>query len=366
MIFSVLQADLINHLQGVARSCGVRPQLPVLGNILLSVEAGKLKLSATNLEIGVVKLLTVEIEEEGEVTVPAKTLVEVVGNLSGEKLIFESSAEVLTIKSTHFTSSMNGINPSEFPQIPLQGKEVVRLSPKTLVSSLPRVMFAAASDEGRPVLTGILTELKDSKLELVATDGYRLAHQSIPVDNTAVFRALIPKRTLEEISRLLSEEEADEVAISVSEDQNQIIFSFGTTQLSSRLIEGSYPAWEKIIPQSFKSRIILNKTEGLKALKLASVFSRTEANIVKLSCSEGKMIVASQAKELGSQSYELEVQFEGEDIEISFNTKFLTDALSAVGSTQVISELSGTLSAASIKPMGEVGLEYIVMPVNLN
>lgn len=366
MRFSILQSDLWPHLQGVARSCGVRAALPVLGNILLSVESGKLKLCATNLEIGVVKALGVEAEEDGEITVPAKTLVEVVGNLSGEKLSFEAAGEVLTVKSSHFTSSMNGINSSEFPQIPLSGKEAVRVKPQSLVSSLPKVMFAAASDEGRPVLTGILTEFSDKKLELVATDGYRLAHQSMVVDDPASFKALIPKRTFEEIIRLLAEDEADEVAISSSEDQNQVIFAFGITQLSSRLIEGSYPAWEKIIPQTFKSRIILDKTEILKALKLASVFARSEANIVKLSCQEGRLTIASQAKELGSQSYEMDIQFEGEGMEIAFNTKFLSDALSTVSSSQAIIELSGALSAAVIKPMGEEGVEYIVMPVNLS
>lgn len=366
MRFSVLQSDLMPHLQGVARSCGVKAALPVLGNILLSVENGKLKLAATNLEIGVVKSISVEAEEEGEITVPAKTLVEVVGNLSGEKLQFASTGEDLTVSSAHFNSSMNGINPSEFPQIPLGGKEAIRVAPLSLISSLPRVMFAAASDEGRPVLTGILTEFKDKKLELVATDGYRLAHQSVVVESSSSFKALVPKRTFEEVIRLLGEEEADEVLVSTSEDQNQVIFAFGVTQLSSRLIEGSYPAWEKIIPQSFKARIILEKAEGLKALKLASVFARSEANIVKLNCQEGKMVVASQAKELGQQSYEIDIQFEGEPMEIAFNTKFLSDALSAVTSTQAIIELSGTLSAAVIKPMGEEGLEYIVMPVNLS
>lgn len=366
MRFSIQQSEIISHLQGVARSCGVRSQLPVLGNILLRVADNKLSLSATNLEIGVVKLIKVETEEDGEVTVPAKTLVEMVGALTGEKLTFESNNEQLTISSVQFTSIINGIQAVEFPQIPLVGTEVVSVSTQSLIQSLPEVLFAAASDEGRPVLTGILTEFKDKKLELVATDGYRLAHKSIEVDNTTSFKALIPKKTFEEIARLITEEESDRLVISSSEDTNQVIFSFGNTQLSSRLIEGTYPSWEKIIPQQFKTRLIVEKLETLKALKLASIFARTEANIVKLNCQKDKITISSSAKELGSEAYNLEVSVEGEIMEVAFNTKFLTDAISNISTSQIIIELSGSLSAAVIKPMGKEGLEYIVMPVNLS
>lgn len=366
MKFSILQQDLWPALQAVARSCGVRSQLPVLGNVLLQSEGGKLKLAATNLEIGVIKLVQAEIIEEGAITVPAKTLVEVVANLPAEKIDFSGSADLLEVSTPTFSSKISGIPAAEFPAIPLSGKEAVVIDPAVLSKSLPQVVFAAAADDGRPILTGILTEIKDKKLQLVATDGYRLAHKIMDIEEDVTFKALVPRKTLEEVMRLISEEETDQVQISVSDDQNQMIFRFGNTQLSSRLIEGQFPAWEKIIPTESKTRIILERSEVLKAVKLASVFARSEANIVKLQNSTGKLVLTSEAKELGSQKKEVEAQVEGEEIPITFNTKFLQDALSAVNCSQVILELSGSLSAAILKPIGEEGLQYIIMPVNLS
>ena len=366
MKFTILQQDLIPALSAVSRCCGVRSQLPVLGNILLQTEAGKLKLAATNLEIGVVKFIKAEIEEEGEVTVPAKILVEVVSNLVGEKIDFTSSLDQLQISTTTFSSQINGIPASEFPAIPLTGKEAVVVDPQVLLKSLPQVTFSAAIDDGRPVLTGILTEIKEKKLQLVATDGYRLAHKVVNTQEDTNFKALIPRRTFEEVMRLISEENVDGIKISISDDQNQMLFSFGNTQLSSRLIEGQFPAWEKIIPSETKARVIIERGEFLKAVKLASVFAKTEANILKVKNLPTKLVLTSEAKELGSQKKDVEAKSEGEEIQIAFNTKFLQEALSAFNTSQVMLELSGNLSAAIIKPMGEEGLQYIIMPVNLS
>lgn len=366
MKFLILQQDLIPVLQAVSRSCGVKSQLPVLGNILLQTDQGKLKLSATNLEIGVVKVVNAEIIEEGEITLPAKTLVEVVSNLSGEKLEFNASAEQVEISTPTFSSKINGITATEFPSIPFAGTQAVTLSPQDLVKTLPQVTFAAAVDDGRPILTGILTEIKDKKLQLVATDGYRLAHKIVPLVESNVFKALVPRRTFEEIIRLISEEDVDDIKVAISEDNNQMIFSFGNTKLSSRLIEGQFPAWEKIIPEKSLARIVIERGDLLKAVKLAAVFSRSEANIVKIQNLPNKLILTSEAKELGNQKKEIEAQVEGEEISIAFNTKFLQDALSALNSSQIIMELSGPLSAVLIKPMGEEGLQYIIMPVNLS
>ncbi len=353
-------------LSAVARSSGVRAQLPVLSNILLQTEAGRLKLSATNLEVGVVKYVKAEIVEEGEVTVPAKTLVEVVANLSGEKIEFSTASDILEVVTPSFSSKISGISASEFPTIPLTGKEAVVIEAPLISKSLPQVVFSAAVDDGRPILTGILTEIKDGNLRLVATDGYRLAHKIVPTPKDISFKALVPRRTFEEIVRLISEEETDQVKISVSDDQNQVVFSFGNTEFSSRLIEGQFPAWEKIIPSEPKARVVVDKNEILKAVKLASVFARNEANIVKLQNLPGKLLLTSEAKEVGQQKKEVEAQVEGEEVQIAFNTKFLLDVLSAISSSQVIIELSGNLSAALFKPMGDEGLEYIVMPVNLS
>lgn len=368
MKISVLQQDLLPSLQTVSRSIGVRSTLPVLDNILLSVEGPKLKVAATNLEIGVIKYISVEVLKEGEITVPAKTLLEIITGLGPAKIELETEGEILVIASGKFKASINGISASEFPVIPVSEGEGVDFEKEVFLSS-QQILFAGATDEGRPVLTGVLTEAKLGKLDFVATDGFRLAHRQVKLEkSTTVFRSLIPRRTFEEVVRIISEEDLEEgktINLASSKGQNQIIFTIGQTIISSRLIEGQFPAWEKIIPTETKSRVIVEKDQLLKALKLAAVFAKNEANIIVLTTKENKMELKSSAKELGSQENELDCQIEGDSIQIAFNTKFLQEAINTCPSSQIIIEFSGSLSACLIKPVGIEGLEYIVMPVRL-
>lgn len=371
MKISILQQDLLSPLQAVSRSVGIRSTLPVLANILLKTDQGKLTLSATNLEIGVVKKLSAQIEEEGEITIPAKILLEVVSTLTGNEITLESANDQLKITSQNFNAVINGISAAEFPQIPLASDKSITIKSSILKSAIPEIAFAAAQDEGRPVLTGILTEIKNNNFEVVATDGFRLAHKKTNIESKKEtnFKTLIPRRTFEEVIRLITEDlknEEDPVEISTSENQNQMIFTIGDTQLSSRLIEGNFPNWEKIIPIKFENKTIVDKLEFLKAVKISSVFARSEANIVKIETQEKSLKFSSEAKELGGQQTQIEALVEGSPIVIAFNTKFLTDALSATQATQVSIEFSGNLSPALIKPIGEEGLEYVVMPIRIS
>lgn len=368
MKFTVLQQDLLRILQAVSRSVGVRSTLPVLDNLLLSVEDKRLKVAATNLEIGVIKYLPVEVEEVGELTIPAKTLVDLIGGVNSGKVGLQSSGEILTVSSGKFKASLNGIAAVEFPAIPLSSTDGISFPKESLLSS-SQILFASAVDEGRPVLTGILMTAGNGKLDFVATDGFRLAHRQLDLaaaEAAKGFKSLIPKRTFEELLRLISEEEVETVKISTSENQNQVVFSLGQTIISSRLIEGNFPNWEKIIPQQIISRVVVDKEEFIRAIKLAAVFARNEANIVILTLKKNTLSLKSSAKELGSQENEIDVDFEGETLQIAFNNKFLLDAISNCPSSQITIEFSGLLSAAVIKPVGSPGLEYIVMPVRLN
>lgn len=366
MKFTILQQDFLPVLQSVSRSVGVRSNLPILDNVLLSVEGKKLKLAATNLEIGVIKFLNIDDPIEGEITVPAKTLVELISGLGQSQITIESDQEVLTVQSGKLKASINGISASEFPAIPLSDDKGVSF-PREVFLTSAQILFAAAVDEGRPVLTGVLTELGDSKLDFVATDGFRLAHRQVNLPKGAAkFKSLVPRKTFEEILRIISEQEVDEISLAISENQNQIIFTLGQTVVSSRLIEGTFPAWEKIIPQTIVGRVLTDKDQLLKAVKLAGIFAKNEANIVVLNTKKGILKLKSAAKEIGSQENEIEGEIEGEELQIAFNTKFLQDAVSNIPTSQVMIEFSGPLSASLIKPIGEEGLEYIVMPVRLS
>ncbi len=365
MKFTILQQDILPVMQTVSRSVGVRATLPVLENILIATENGRVKIAATNLEIGIIKSLPAEVSEDGEVTVPAKTLLELIAGLKQSKLEVEASETALTITSGKFTATVNGIPATEFPAIPISQDEQIRFK-KEVLQSCSSILFAAATDEGRPILTGVLTQSKGSKVDFVATDGFRLAHSQINLPEEMDFKALIPKRTFEEILRILAEERVEDVGISMAEAQNQVVFNFGQTIVSSRLIEGQYPNWERIIPAQTVARAIVNKEDILKAIRLAAIFAKNEANIIVLKTAKDHFLLESSAKELGNQYNEVEAQLEGESLQIAFNAKFLIDALSATPASQVIMEFSGALTPTIIKPMGVEGLQYVVMPVRIN
>ena len=367
MKFSILQQDILPVLSSVSRSTGIRSTLPVLGNMLLSAEGKKLKAAATNLEIGVIKYISAEVLEEGDITIPAKTLLEVIQSLGSVKLDFETQGEVLTLVSGKFKASINGIGANEFPVIPLPDGEGVMFK-KEVFKSCSQILFASASDEGRPVLTGILTQASRGKMDFVATDGFRLAHKEVKIDNLSEFKCLIPRKTFEEILRVAEEDagEGADIEIYTISSQNQIIFKIGQAVISSRLIEGSFPSWEKIIPSEFKARAVVERGDLVSASKLASVFARSEANVVTLNAQKDKFIITSAAKELGSQTNEVEAQIEGEEFSIAYNAKFLLDVLSAVNTRQIIMEFSGPLSPTLVKPVGIEGLEYILMPVRVS
>lgn len=370
MHLKILQQDLIGPLQAVSRSVGVRANLPVLGNISLEAESGKLKLSATNLEVGIIKKVSANILEDGSVTVPAKTLNEVISSLSGAEIELKAEGELLKIHSGKFKAQLNGITASEFPVIPETKDFSVEIPKEVFKDNIPQISFASAVDEGRPVLTGILTEIKEGSFEVVATDGFRLAHKRHTQEGLkgVNFKALIPRRTLDELVRIIGEETEsfEKIGIATTDNQNQIIFKAGSSVLSSRLIEGKFPSWEKIIPSEFISKAGINREEFIKGLKLASVFAKGEANVINLKISEKGIGLTSQTKELGSQDAEIEAEVKGGDLEVAFNSKFLLDAVINCPGEKINIEFSGNLSAARVSPTREDGLEYIVMPVRIN
>lgn len=366
MKFTVLQQDLLPYLQAVSRSVGSKSTLPVLDNILLATEGSVLKIAATNLEIGVIKYIPVEVLDAGEVTVPAKTIVDIVSGLKQERIEIESDSTNITITSGKFKAKISGIPSNEFPVIPLSSNKGVSFDKETL-QSCSQILFASAVDEGRPILTGILTQTNGEWLDFVATDGFRLAHRRVKLnDNTTSFKSLIPRKTYEEMLKVLSEDQSSEISISTSDNQNQAIFNCGSTVISSRLIEGTFPSWEKIIPTNIVSKAKVVKDELLKAVKLAAVFARNESNVVIIKTRQNKLLIESSAKELGSQENEIEGEVGGEEIQIAFNAKFLLDAINNCPSTDIQMQFSGSLSPTLIKPNDDLGLEYIVMPVRLN
>lgn len=369
MKLSVLQENLAKAVTQASRFVSVRSQLPILGNILLKATKTKLTISSTNLEISVVNQIGAKIEEEGEISIPSKVISDLVNNLSKENVFLESEKEQLKISTPGFTSKVLGMNSSDFPKIPSILIKPLVLPKKELIESISQVIFATSIDETRPILTGVFVIIDKNDLFLVATDGFRLSKKKIKIDSQknqkGMQKVVIPKGILLELGR--SADEISEIQFEIQEKEKQVIFRLGDVVLSSRVLEGEYPDFEKIIPKSPLISVRLDKEEFLRAVKLASIFARESANIVKLKLSKDSVKVLAESSSSGSQETNVEAKIEGEtkDFEISFNFRFLEEFLHSVVGDEVKMELTTTDKAGVFTDSTDLDYIHLIMPVRI-
>ena len=284
MKLSVMQENLARGLSVVSRAVSNR-SLPVLTNVLLKTEDAGLKLTATNLEIGITYWVPGKIETDGATSVPARLLTDLVNSLpGGEPIILElGEGETLHIRSGRFESNIKGISADDFPTVQTAGERpITRIPQKVLRQALEETAFAAASDEARPILTGVLAKFEGDQLTLAAADNYRIAVKTIsildPVEETSV---VIPARALHELSRVLADVD-DPVSIVLAHARNQVLFHLEGIDLVSRLIDGQYPNYQSVLPASHTTRAVLDREELLRAVRPAALIAHESANIVKL------------------------------------------------------------------------------------
>ena len=301
MKLHVLQENLEKYLNFANKFTSNKAQLPVLANIKLSAKNGKLSISSTNLEISYNTLIGAKVKKEGEITVPANVICDIVSNLNSGPIELSSEKENLNIKSSDFSSLVSGMNSSDFPKIPEKLlKDNISLSKKDFVDSLMKVLYSVSTDETRPVLTGVLFIFDKDSLIMVATDGFRLSRKRIKVAKILdIQKMIIPKSVLFEMTRLVFDEE--DVKLSFSKDDNQVIFAMGSMILSSRVIEGNFPDFEKVIPKEHGLEVTLDKEELSQAIKLASVFARDSANMIKFKVKKNILTVSSESQYSGKQ-----------------------------------------------------------------
>lgn len=375
MKFYLLQEDFSKALTTVSRFVAVRPQLPILANILLVAEKeNKIVLSATNMEIGISTQIDAKVEEPGALALPAKEISEFVSYLSPGKLEIETKKKTqLTITSSSGQSSFAGMDPGDFPQIPKGEEEKMSPLPLTgLSEAVGQVSFAAATDDTRPFLAAVNWIFSAKGYRMVATDGYRLSLRDISGIKVKVNKEdeivnfLVPARSLNEVVRLTNI--ADEIKVGLTEDGNQVIFSLPNFTLVSRLIEGEFPDYEKIIPADTKTKINLEREEFLQAVKIASIFARESANIVKLSVKEGKVIISANAPSVGENKTEVEAKVTGPELDIAFNYRFLLDFLSAIDSKEkeIEIDLNESLSPGIFRVSGNSAWLHLIMPVRID
>ena len=368
MKLSVMQENLARGLSVVSRAVSNRSTLPVLANVLLKTEDAGLKLTATNLEIGITYWVPGKIESDGATTVPARLLTDLVNSLpSGDRVdLTLQPADTLHLRCGRFESHIKGIDADEFPAIGAAGERpTTRIAQNVLRRALAEIVFAAASDEARPILTGVLAKFEGDRLTLAAADNYRIAVKTIPIlDAVPETSVVIPARALNELARILADVD-DPVEVVLAGGRNQVLFHLDGVDLVSRLIDGQFPNYQQVVPQSHTTRAILDREELLRAVRPAALIAHESANIVKLQISsDGEPgITVSANAEVGDHVGQVEATVEGDGTTIAFNARYLADVLTNVTADQFALELNGPLSPGVFKPVGDDQYIHVVMPV---
>jgi DNA polymerase-3 subunit beta len=376
---SCLQENLAKGLSTVGRAVASRSTLPILSNILLESDDGRLKLSATNLEIGINCWIGARVEEEGSITVPARLLTEFVNSLPSGQIDMELSerSQTLNLKCARYEANIKGMDASDFPTVPtvetIGGRNSLHLEADVFRRMIEQVVFAAATDESRPILTGVQAQFHQGGLTLAAADGFRLSVVSadVGVDLDEAVTVIIPARALSELVRV-SVEQQDPIELVITPARNQILFHLTNTDLVSQLIEGNFPDYNQIVPKTHNTRTIAGTHDLLQAVKVAFLFARDAANIIRLNLvpgtelTPGQMIVTGTSTEFGDNVSELDVSIEGDAIEIAFNARYMIDALSVAGTPQVALETSTSSSPGLIRPIGGDDFLCVIMPMHIN
>jgi DNA polymerase-3 subunit beta len=378
MKIQCLQENLARGLAVVGRAVASRTTLPILSNILLQSDEGRLRLAATNFEIGVNCWVGARVEEEGSITVPARLLTEFVNSLPSGHVDLELTerTQTLNLKCARFEANIRGISASEFPDVPtadsISGQNSLHLDPITFRRMINQTAFAAATDESRPILTGVLAQFHQGGLTLAAADGFRLAVTlaDVGADLDEAANVIIPARALAELSRISGDQE-DPIDLIITPGRNQILFHLSDIDLVSQLVEGTFPDYDQIVPKTRVTRTRVGTEDLLKAVKVAFLFARDAANIVRLNIvpgselSPGQMMVTATSAELGDNVSELDASIEGEEIEIAFNARYLIDALTVIGTPETVLETTTPSSPGMLRPVGGDDFMCVVMPMHI-
>jgi DNA polymerase-3 subunit beta len=375
MKVSCLQENLAKGLSIISRAVAARSTLPVLGNVLIATDQGRLKLAATNLELAVTCWIGAKVDEDGATTVPARILSDFVNSLPPERIDMELNVKTQTLhlKCARYDANIKGIDATEFPIIPSIGDgKKISLEPETLREMIEQVTFAAATDESRPVLTGVVTKFEKDKVTFAAADGFRLsvrhAMLSAPVDQPIT--VIVPAKALQEVGRVSGDQE-DPIEMAVTENKSQVLFKLTNIEIVSQLIDGVFPDFTRIIPESRSTRTVVNTAELQSAVKASSVFAREAMNTVRVQIAPsgemgaGKMTMTAASAESGDNVGDIDATVDGEAVEIAFNARYLADVLNVLHTPQVAIETSGSSSPGVIKAVNRDDFTHVIMPMHL-
>ncbi len=369
------QEELHRYSQIVSRGVSSRTTRPVQNNIYLEAREGQVRMVASDLEfLHLEAQVPAEVEEEGAVTVPARLLVEVTGALPASAVTLEGGEQnTLTVSCERTRYEMRGLPPDDFEMLPEpDGATEVKMSQALLHQLLSRTIFAVLRDETRPILTGVQMSISPERVEFVATDTYRLARCTVTpetaeglgaLDVDQEREAIVSARCLNEVLRLLDPGSQEEVVLGFSE--NLVEFRIGRVKVLSRLIEGRYPNYERVIPTEYEKTVVVRTDELDQALRRVLIVAREDGNRVIFQMAGQVMTLAAESPDVGRAEEELEVEMEGEPMEIAFNARYLLEALEAMGTERIRMELTGPHSAGAIRPEGDDTYLYVLMPMQI-
>ncbi len=373
MWVTCLQENLAKGLATVGRAVAARATLPVTQNVLIQTDGGRLKLTATNLEIAISTWIGGQIESEGSITIPARMLTDFVNSLPAEKVEIDLVGEPkgVHIKCANFEATINGTDAAEFPPIPsVEDGPSITIPGDTLRGALERVVFSAATDDSRPALTGVNVDISEKALTLAAADGFRMSvEKSELADGPAEgISCIVPARTMSELQRLLTDP-SGEVEFSVTEARTQALFKMANIEVVTQLVQGTFPDYEKIMPVSHTTRADIDLQRISQATRAASVFARDGSGIIRMVMTpgeddgDGTVAVSSRAEEMGDNKGVLIAKVEGDESKIAFNARFLTDVLNVMRGDDVIVETTTPSSPGLFRSDKLEGYSHVIMPM---
>ena len=373
MQLSCLQENLSRGLSVVQRAVATRTTLPITQNVLLSTDNSRLKLAATNLEIAISTWIGAQVEEEGSITIPARLLTEFVNSLPAERIDIAMNPQPLglDLECARFEAHINGRDADDFPPIPTVESGVIgKISSSVLKDAITHVAFAAATEESRPVLTGIKVDLKEDRFTFVAADGFRLAvyegKLAEAVSEDVSF--IMPARAFQEVNRLIGSDDTT-IEFTVTPSKSQALFRLENVELVSQLIQGTFPNYSQLIPEGHDTRAVVDQTAFLSATRTASIFARDGSGIVRVKVlpaengSSGTIEISSRAEELGDNEGKIDASVEGDESKIAFNSKYLSEVLDVLGSGEIALETTTSSSPGVIRPLSKEGYIHVVMPM---
>ena len=373
MNVSCLQEHLAKGLSIVGRAVAVRSTLPITANILLTTEEGRLKLSATNLEIALSAWVPAQVEEEGAITIPARLLGDFVNSLPAEKieLTLAPRSRQMKLVCARNQATMAGVDADDFPPIPsVEDGGSVELDPQVLHKALTQVTIAAATDDSRPVLTGVDVLMEGDQLTLASADGFRLSVRHMTLEKAVPERVevIIPAHALNELNRLLPDE-SEPVLLMLNSTKTQALFKLKNVELVAQLIQGTFPSYTQLIPDDYTSKAVVDAADFLRETRTAAIFARDGSGIVRLQFTPGeelnvgKMTISARAEEIGDNMGEVDATVEGEADKIAFNSKYLQEFLQVVGEGRIALEMSGSSRQGVLRPMGDDSFVHVLMPM---